>query len=243
MGKKERQQDLLRAIVQEYITTAKPVSSKQLVQSGEFDCSPATLCSDMAELEVAGYIAQPHTSAGRVPTEKGYQYYIRHFIDPQQLKRAKKEAIERAVQLPQPDRRQLLRVLAKTLSDLTGETVVISLSGKNYFFTGIGHMFRKPEFAADAQLLLEIGDLFDHIDEVMQQVNQRVSRNVEVLIGQENPFSESLSMVVSEYHWSGEQPGVMGILGPMRMDYNTNIAMLEYVETLMDDLYDEYRER
>ena len=194
----------------------------------------------MAELEGEGFIAQPHTSAGRVPTEKGYQYYIKHFIVPQQLKGARKEAIDQAVQR-QPDERQLLKVLAKTLADLTDETVVISMSGQNYYYTGIAHMFRKPEFAAQADLLQEIGEMFDQIDEVMKQVNHSVSRTMQVLVGRENPFSHNCSMIVSEHRLADEQAGVLGIVGPMRMDYDANIAMLSYVESLMDDLYDEYR--
>ncbi len=239
MNKEDRQQALLRAIVHEYIKTAKPVSSKTLVTEYGFDYSPATIRNDMAVLEGEGYITQPHTSAGRVPTEKGYQYYITNFIVEKELTKSKREVLEEAVQQQASDERQRMKMLAQTLAELTDETIVISLSGESYYYTGISRMFRKPEFVAQAEMMLHIGEVFDRLDEVMDGMNNLIHQNVQVLVGRDNPFSDNCSMIVSEYHVQDE-PGVMGILGPMRMDYDTNIALLEYLEELMDDSH-EYR--
>lgn len=235
MDKTERREALLRAIVQEYIKSARPISSKTLVDEYGFDYSPATIRNDMAALEAAGYIAQPHTSAGRVPTEKGYQYYISNFIEQKELQQSKKEFIKKAVKQEEEDDRKKAQQLAKSIADLTDEAVIISFSGGGYLYTGIAHIFRKPEFVEHAEMMVTMGELFDHIDEVMGGVRQDIDNEVRVLMGNRNPFAESLSMIVSEYDMQNGPHGIFGILGPMRMDYDTNFAIFEYMESLMEE--------
>jgi heat-inducible transcriptional repressor len=71
----ERQEKLLNFLIKEYLTTAEPVSSKALKKSAHLDCCAATIRNDLQDLTEAGYIEQPHTSAGRVPTKKAYKYF------------------------------------------------------------------------------------------------------------------------------------------------------------------------
>ena len=73
---KDRQKEILRCIVAMYIETAAPVGSFQIVKKFRFNCSSATIRNEMAELEQNGFLRQPHTSAGRVPTDEGYRYFI-----------------------------------------------------------------------------------------------------------------------------------------------------------------------
>lgn len=260
----QRQADLLQAIVQEYINSARPIGSKTLVHEYGFDYSTATIRNEMAALEAAGLITQPHTSAGRIPTEKGYQFYIQNFLKAKKLAAAKRKQIDtiyeeqqKAIQKAQDakqiqQQRELVKRAAQTLSEMTGEAVVVSVNGLGTYFTGISHIFRKPEFNEHAQLMLAMSEAFDHIDELMQEVNvraqrqreaarqvaaqqaQQVQRGVEILLGRENPFSEICSMIISDYALDDKR-GTMGILGPMRMDYDTNIAIMEYMEQLMND--------
>jgi len=72
----ERQEKILRDIVEYYLDTAEPISSSFLKEKSGFDCSPATIRNDLQDLTEQGYISQPHTSAGRVPTEKAYRYFV-----------------------------------------------------------------------------------------------------------------------------------------------------------------------
>lgn len=258
----QRQADLLQAIVQEYISSARPIGSKTLVNEYGFNFSTATIRNEMAALEAAGLITQPHTSAGRIPSEKGYQFYIQHFLKSKKLAVAKRRQIdtiyeEQQVALRQAEeiqqQRELVKRAAQTLSEMTGEAVVVSVNGLGTYFTGISHIFRKPEFNEHAQLMLAMSEAFDHIDELMQEVNvkaqqqreaarqateQVAHRGVEILLGRENPFSEICSMIISDYALGEGRQGTMGILGPMRMDYDTNIAIMKYLEQLMNDQHD-----
>ncbi|GAB3111027.1 heat-inducible transcriptional repressor HrcA [Streptomyces calidiresistens] len=89
----ERRLQVLRAIVQDYVGTQEPVGSKALTERHNLRVSPATVRNDMAALEEEGYIAQPHTSAGRVPTDKGYRLFVDKLADVKPLSRAERRAI------------------------------------------------------------------------------------------------------------------------------------------------------
>jgi heat-inducible transcriptional repressor len=90
----DRKLAVLRAIVQDYVSTMEPVGSKSLVDRHHLDVSPATIRNDMAVLEEQGYIAQPHTSAGRVPTDKGYRLFVDRLTGVKPLSSAERRAIE-----------------------------------------------------------------------------------------------------------------------------------------------------
>jgi heat-inducible transcriptional repressor len=90
----ERKLTVLRAIVEDYVSTTEPVGSKSLVDRHHFDVSPATIRNDMAVLEEQGFIAQPHTSAGRVPTDKGYRLFVDRLSNVKPLSAAERRAIE-----------------------------------------------------------------------------------------------------------------------------------------------------
>ena len=248
----ERQSALLQAIVQEYIKTARPVGSQVLVEEYGFEFSPATIRNDMAALEEGGYIRQPHTSAGRIPTEKGYQYYIQHFLAPKELRSAQKAALSEVVRQPSaidrtdrnnPSRdQQWIQQLAKTLSALTNDAVIVSADGDQLFYTGMSHMFRQPEFSDDSELLVSIGEVFDRMDETMKHMRSVASDNVQVLVGKQNPLSHQCSMVLSEYEFGNGRSTVVSIFGPMRMNYDQNVAILEYIETVMKQLHEPQQE-
>jgi len=90
----ERKLAVLRAIVEDYVSTTEPVGSKSLVDRHHLDVSPATIRNDMAVLEEQGYIVQPHTSAGRVPTDKGYRLFVDRMSAVKPLSAAERRAIE-----------------------------------------------------------------------------------------------------------------------------------------------------
>src|ERR671931_2498993 len=94
----ERKAAILRAVVEEYIDTAQPVGSGHVAAAPGVDVSSATVRNEMATLEADGYLLQPHTSAGRVPTEKGYRYYVARLMPPQRLGSGEQGALRSAVE-------------------------------------------------------------------------------------------------------------------------------------------------
>ncbi|MDP8970820.1 MAG: heat-inducible transcriptional repressor HrcA [Actinomycetota bacterium] len=114
----ERKAAILKAIVQDYISDGEPVGSKRLADEWDLGVSPATVRSDMAALEEAGFITHPHTSAGRVPTDKGYRFYVDSLTGTAELSLEQRTALERLL-LRSTDLEELLRRTSGVLSRLT----------------------------------------------------------------------------------------------------------------------------
>ena len=140
-----RHHDVLRAIVQDYIRTAEPVGSRTISRKAGFSLSPATIRTIMADLEELGYVAQPHTSAGRVPTDKGYRLYVDSLMDPTPLSQAEVEQIEHHVGPTTTEVEDLLKETGKLLSALS-PYVAVALAPRL-----TDNRFQRVEFVALAR--------------------------------------------------------------------------------------------
>src|SRR6476469_3515233 len=89
-----RAREVLREIIMQHVATGEPISSRSLAKGGRFQLSPASLRNVMADLEDLGYLQQPHTSAGRVPTDRGYRFFIDHLMRSSQLTPHEREVID-----------------------------------------------------------------------------------------------------------------------------------------------------
>src|SRR3989344_4871656 len=121
-----RQVKLLDFIIREHVKTAKPVGSALIAKKAGFKLSPATLRNEMAELEKTGYLAQLHTSGGRVPTDKAYRYYVNSLLETKKnlnLETGHKNKIKDALNGTPPDPREINKVVARVLSNLSENLV------------------------------------------------------------------------------------------------------------------------
>ncbi len=222
----ERQGKILRLIVEEYVRTAVPVSSRQVCELGKFDCSPATIRNEMSALEQEGLISQPHTSAGRIPTEAGYRYYIatqKAKPPPSQvLKIQIVLAKQPAVRLPNVE--DLLSELGVMLAEVTGEAVMVATSRPWSRVVGISNLLRKPEFRTP-EALYNLAEGIEGFDQSYQVLMKSASDEIAVLLGNEGPFGPGLASVVARCQLQKGVEGVIGIVGPLRMNYTRNIAI------------------
>jgi heat-inducible transcriptional repressor len=121
----DRSQKILEAIIEEYIATAQPVGSKALTQNLGIKLSPASVRNVMAELEELGYLASPHTSAGRIPTEKGYRFYVDTLLQVSDLDRRQKNQIEQQYGQHGLQMADMLREASRTLSSFSNYTGLV----------------------------------------------------------------------------------------------------------------------
>ncbi|MDR1131546.1 MAG: heat-inducible transcriptional repressor HrcA [Oscillospiraceae bacterium] len=115
----DRKRTILTAVIDEYITTAEPVGSRSIAESGLLDLSSATIRNEMAELTVMGYLEQPHTSAGRVPSPKGYRLYVNELMDRQRLSLEEAQAINESFDLKMKKLDKLMSEVGRLASSLT----------------------------------------------------------------------------------------------------------------------------
>lgn len=181
----------------------------------------------MARLEDEGYIAQPHTSAGRIPTEKGYRLYLENIDENIRLDDADKRALRSMMKkIEDEDVEQGIKKLAKKIAELSKGAVVVGFSSDDVYYTGLANLFSQPEFN-DPQQVYDLGLVIDHLDKVMERIFDQIEA-VEVKIGSQNPFNAGCSIILTPWQIK-KLKGIFGILGPMRMDYAHNLGLINLV--------------
>jgi transcriptional regulator of heat shock response len=223
----KRQRDIFRIIVREYLRSAEPIGSAAIAARHDLGVSTATIRNDMAELEYKGLIEQPHTSAGRVPTEQGYRYYVDEFVGAPELASGQRGRIEQAIVAVQSQEAHAIRAFAKSVAQLSGETVFVHF-GDESFLTGVSNLVSKPEFR-DASLMTTVSHAVDDLDVILKEVEKRPTGEIEIFIGRNNPFGRDLSTILTAVEPPLLGKGTFGIIGPTRMDYDANVALLRYV--------------
>jgi len=208
-----RQENILEIIVEEYIANASPVSSQAVFDLNDLDVSCPTIRNEMADLTAGGYLAQPHTSAGRVPTEKGY----RRFVD---------KLIGECVRKISIKKRANAGSAAKAISAQIDDAVIFVDENGDLKYIGLKKLFASPEFKtreAIVSLIDELERFEDAVDYTLERIRD-MEGQTKIFIGSENPFleREDYSMIVSPL---GD--GFISLLGPTRMNYKRNISMIE----------------
>ena len=224
----KRKEQILFTIIKEHIKTGAPVGSSVLVEKYKINVSTATVRNEMGELEDEGYIMQPYTSAGRVPTEKAYKHYLDKvdISGKEGIKSDAKETNELAELLRGKDEASFKEV-AKALSHLSGNAVFWAFHRHNIYYTGISKLFQQPEFS-QVDVIFDISSVIDRIDEIINQIFNDIHLGEHILVGSENPFGNICSTVIAKYK-IGEHAGLFGIIGPMRMNYEKNISLVRFI--------------
>jgi len=213
----ERQQKILSAIVEEYAEVASPVGSSLLAKL--FNVSSATIRAEMAELERLGFIDQPHTSAGRIPTDKGYRYYVNNLNagDDYDIaeRRGERALATRVQQAGAPER--TIRNAVDTLVELT-HNLGLATIGNQLYMSGLSNLFGQPEFMNSLQVR-QVAQLLDNLEPWLREAapNEPLS----VYIGQENPIGRSAActLIISRFRSPFSDRSYIGTLGPTRQNY------------------------
>lgn len=220
-----RQENLLKELIETYVSQAEPVSSAMLAK--RVSVSSATVRNEFAELEQDGYLAQPHTSAGRVPTLKAYEHYVRHTMSEKALPSAAKAKLRGAVKEAEP-----AKALAKQAADIAQAAVLLAFSRDSHYYTGLSQLFSQPEFG-DQRLILNMARILDVLETVMPQLHELASDDVVVLLGNRNPFGPQVSLFLATIPFQKKHDGVCAFLAPLRTDYGRNVTLLKQVQKLI----------
>ncbi len=238
-----RKDQILRTAIDQYITTVTPVSSARIAQKCSLDLSSATIRNILAELEREGYLTHPHTSAGRVPTQVGYRYYVDNFINEIQILEEEKKRIKEEYHRETFKLEALLDKTSRVLSNLTHYTSIISMDGwdNKIFYSGTSFITGYPDYHdvnKDIAKIKNILSVLDEKEQLLEVINRTLAKKIDVLIGQEMECSdiEGCSLVVSQYTSRQGASGRIAVLGPTRMDYSRVVSALEYLSDLMEEV-------
>lgn len=228
----ERQAKILSAIVEHYAEVASPVGSQLLARA--FEVSSATIRAEMAELENQGYIAQPHTSAGRVPTDKGYRFYVNNLtsaVEKSSERRAERALAARVYDAGLPER--TIRNAVDTLVELT-HNLAIGTLGDQLYMSGLSYLFGQPEFMHPGQVR-EVANLLDNLEPWLREASPNEPLNV--YIGRENPIggSSGCSLIISKFRSPYSDRSYIGVVGPTRQSYKNVMGLVSQAGKILED--------
>lgn len=231
-----RKKQILQAIIEHFVATAEPVGSQTIVVSYRMSVSPATIRNDMAELEQEGFIFQPHTSAGRIPTDVGYRHYVDELAN---YEKAQKKALTVLANLQKEyDREKTEEKLHEVVSLLARASENVSFAtlpdkDERTFYLGISHILRQPEFVQEPLRASQVVEVLERGTNFMETLKSLdlPAHEPRIYIGKENILKEinSCSVIVARYHYKGHS-GFFGILGPTRMAYPFNLALMREMQ-------------
>lgn len=231
----ERQAHILAAIIEQYAEVASPVGSLMLAKI--FNVSSATIRSEMVRLEEMGYIAQPHTSAGRIPTDKGYRFYVNQLTrdgDASGLIDRTARAID--TRLSHAGRPQwAIRTAVDTLAELT-DNVGLGTIGDQLYMSGFGRLFSQPEFMQAAGPVHEVAQLLDNLEPWLRETAP--NRPLNVYIGRENPIGKAsgCSLIISRFRSPFSDTSYIGVLGPTRQSYRQVMHLVAHAGQTLEEV-------
>lgn len=230
----ERQSNILAEIVRLYADSAEPVSSREL--ANHFGLSSATIRAEMSALEDAGYIYQPHVSAGRVPTDAGYRYFVNEISDKPMVAGRSIQTISKRVDSLKDRTDGAIKIAAETLSDMTGNMAFATLSDSVYFH-GMSQLFSQPEFLDISQ----VGQAARFLDGMQEWLSGANIDKMQVYIGQENPISRSsgLTMIVNRFRSPYSDQSYIGIVGPTRQSYEKVLNLVDGTSKALETVFSE----
>ena len=243
-----RQTQILVAIIEQYAEVASPVGSVTLAKL--FGVSSATIRAEMAKLEEFGFITQPHTSAGRIPTDKGYRFYVNRLSEQQESERfllnannsrdnftRSTQAISLRIQSQKARADQAIRSAVDSLVKLTGNLGLATI-GDQLYINGIYNLFSQPEFES-GEAVQSVAQLLDNLEPWLREVSPNEPLNV--YIGSENPIGKSsgASLIISKFESLFSANSYIGVLGPTRQSYGKVLRLVRHTGEFLEDILSE----
>lgn len=234
-----RRRAILASTINKYIDEASPIASEHIASN--FDLSPATIRNIFAELEEQGYLTHPYTSGGRIPTSKGYRYYVDFLISQMELLDEEKTLIVNEYSKAMRKFEEVLEETSEVISTITRYAGIVSFIDwqDKFFYKGISRILDHPEFQNLGKIRLLMRMIEDKA-RLLEIVNRDFNGKVKVYIGSELGCEEmeNCSLVVSSYRAKDKAAGRVAVLGPMRMEYKHIIPALEYISEILTETLD-----
>jgi heat-inducible transcriptional repressor len=237
-GLSARQTQILKALIDEYISTAEPVGSENLDKRYNLGVSPATIRNEMAELTKAGFLKQPHTSAGRVPTPSAMKFYIDQLMEEKEMSLTDEVKDKEKVWDARQDLDELLEKATQALADRTKSLAVAATDEGKVWHSGYANVFSNPEFS-DIEMCTNLFGFLEEAQRIHELFFERPLSGspIDVFFGEELGWPEltPLGVVATHFNIQGKN-GALGVIGPVRLSYPTVIPVLRYFRNLLEEI-------
>lgn len=234
-GISERQASVLEAAISEYISGGEPVASDVLREHFRFPYSPATIRSELLRLTEAGYLDQPHTSAGRMPTDMGYRWYADRLIESKKIGKRERDIANELLESWEEDMDAFFRLSTGFAAELVHAFAIAgSVEEEVMHKSGFRELLSNPEFR-DQELRDSLGELMDTIDVEIKRLASKNNGEPRVFVGDESPIGDAkfYSLAIKTVARGG-RTGVIAILGAKRMRYDKAVSFLSALDEIID---------
>ncbi len=226
----ERQEEILNKIIQEYIELAQPVSSQLLEKKYDFGICPATIRIEMQKLTDKGYLYQPHTSAGRIPTDRGYRFFVDRLLE----KELESFKMEDWFNDETEDTIKFIQSLTKKLAVASRSLILSYLEKERIFWKdGWEEILKEPEFR-DGDYIVNFTEFLENFEKSIEDF--KINSGIRIYIGRENPFKKAkdFSIISFKCCLPEREEAILSILGPKRMDYDRNINLINSLIKMLE---------
>ncbi|OQX51010.1 hypothetical protein B5M47_02200 [candidate division CPR3 bacterium 4484_211] len=234
----ERQEKLIKAIIEEYIKNAEPVGSQLIFQNYALGVSPATIRNEMAYLTEEGFLEKPHVSAGRIPTSLAFRHFIKNLMEEEALPVVSEVSFKQHLWEKREHPQLMLRQAVYDLAEESRNLSLALLDNSFLYYAGAAYILDHPEFY-DIDLTRSVLKLLDEV-EIIRSIFEKLpeSKDVNVLLGDELGYKRlnPCSLVFGQISFPRGRTGYIGILGPMRLNYGYIIPRVRYFQKLINEL-------
>lgn len=232
-----RQVEILKAIVEEYVDTALPVGSLVLEKKHNLGVSPATIRHEMAMLTSLGYLRQPHTSAGRVPTSKAMKFYVDKLMEEKEISVTEEVAAKQKVAEIEEDFDSLMHEVTRGLAQATHSLSIAATDNGDIWHAGYANILEIPEFY-NIDVTAEVLSFLEDVRRFEELFFKRTSweNPVEIFFGEDLgwPRFDPVGIIASHFATSFGQ-GSVGIIGPTRLKYGEMIPLVRLYADLISE--------
>lgn len=233
-----RQTDILKALIREYTETGEAIGSEMLEKKYKLGISPATIRNEMVELEKKGYLKKEYFSAGRVPSAKGFRFYIKNLMKQKALSTGDEVAYKNGIWDERDDMQRLLSHAARVLAQKTGLLSLVVTDTGDVYYSGVGNLLSLQEFLNTelTKALYARLDESNYWGRVLEKV--RSQEDVYVMLGEEDfsdPVYEQCASIFGEFE-GDKIKGIIGIVGPKRMGYDSLTPQVRFFSDLIEQI-------
>lgn len=232
----ERQRQLLKAIIELYVKAGEPISSEIVEKNYNLGVSPATIRNEMVRLTDAGFLRQPHTSAGRVPTAMGFRFYINELMQERQVPIVDEVSIRQQLLDTRTQFDQMVQVATRTLAKKCC-TLALAVSGSDLYYAGAANILDIQEFY-DIDVTRFVLSMFDEISTLQRVLSQaQGTDSLHVIFGEETDFKylQPTSFAFVDFEAGPNNRGVIGVIGPNRLNFPVVIPYLRYIGGILSE--------
>lgn len=238
----DRQRELLKAIIELHVKNGESVGSETIEKGFNLGVSPATIRNEMVRLSELGYLKQPHTSAGRIPTAMGFKFYIQELMKERELPVAAEVGLKQALWQIRHQESYLLKEAVRVLANRCQMLSMVINEDEEVFYAGAAHILDFPEFE-DIDVTRFVLNLFDEYPTLKEIVGKALGPDpMHILFGEDLGYEHLMltGFVFCKFKSQAGRKGLIGVLGPARMNYPVVLPYVRYTSNLIEEALNSY---